>query len=149
MKKQLIKRGCSGFIIGVAIGFIISLLISIGIGDGSFYPVRPELIDKMGNELNAVLFQTALCGVLGSGFSMAALVWEMDAWSLAKQTGVYFAIICAVMFPVAYSANWMHHSLAGVLSYFGIFVLIFALAWGVQYALWKGKIKRMNDTVKK
>ena len=77
----------------------------------------------MGNQLNAVILQTILCAILGVGFAMASVIWEIDSWSLAKQSGVYFLVISVVMLPIAYFANWMKHSIAGVLSYVGIFVM--------------------------
>ena len=81
----------------------------------------------MGNELNAVILQTVLCGIMGSGFAMASVIWELDSWSLAKQSGIYFLIACIIMLPIAYIANWMKHSIAGVLSYVCIFIVIFVV----------------------
>ncbi len=147
MKKKVMKRGLLGFPLGIVGGFVITILISLGIGDGSFYPVTPELTDTMGNELNAVILQTVLTGVIGAGFAMASVIWEMDSWSIAKQSGIYFAIACALLLPIAYFANWMKHDLTGILSYIGIFVAIFIVVWIVQYCLWKSKIKKMNDKV--
>ena len=149
MKKRIINRGLLGFPLGIAIGFIITLLISICVWDGSFYPVTPELIDTMGNELNAVILQTVLCGIMGSGFAMASVIWEIDSWSLARQSGIYFAVSCVIMFPIAYVTNWMKHSIGGVLSYVGIFIVIFVLAWLIQYLAWSNRIRKMNDGVKK
>ncbi|MGN0424829.1 MAG: DUF3021 domain-containing protein [Acetatifactor sp.] len=148
MKKKLISRGVFGFPIGIAIGFMITVIISICIGDGSFYPVTQELIVTMGNELNAVILQTVLCGIMGSGFAMASVIWEIDSWSLAKQSGIYFAIACIVMLPIAYVTNWMDHTLSGILVYVGIFFVIFVSVWIIQYFMWKSKIKKMNDCVK-
>ena len=147
MKKKIILRGLFGLPVGIAIGFVITLLISICIGDGSFYPVTPELIKTTGNELNAVILQTILCAILGGGFAMASVIWEIDSWSLAKQSCVYFLIISVVMLPIAYFANWMKHSITGVLSYVGIFVMIFAAVWISQYLLWKRRIKKMNARI--
>ena len=141
MKKKMIQRGLLGFPLGIAIGFVITVIISMCIGDGSFYPVTPELIDTMKNELNAVILQTILCGILGTGFAMASVIWEIDSWSLAKQSGIYFAIVCVT--------NWMKHNAIGILSYVGIFVAIFVITWLVQYFVWKRKVKRMNDGVRK
>ena len=104
-------------------------------------------MEAVGNELNAVILQTALCGIMGSGFAMASVIWEIDSWSLVKQSGIYFAIACAVMLPIAYIANWMQHSVSGVLSYIGIFIAIFVFVWLAQYFAWKSKIKKMNDKV--
>ena len=78
---------------------------------------------------------------------MASVIWEIDSWSLAKQSGIYFLIISVVMLPIAYFANWMKHSITGVLSYVGIFVMIFAAVWISQYLLWKRRIKKMNARI--
>ena len=149
MKKKVILRGLFGLPVGIAIGFVITLLISICIGDGAFYPVTPELIQTTGNQLNAVILQTILCAILGVGFAMASVIWEIDSWSLAKQSGIYFAIVCVTLFPIAYITNWMKHNAIGILSYVGIFVAIFVITWLVQYFVWKRKVKRMNDGVRK
>ncbi len=149
MKRKLILRGLFGFPVGVAIGFVITIIISVCVGDGSFYPVTPELIVTMGNELNAVILQTVLCGIMGAGFAMASVIWEMDSWSLAKQSGIYFSVACIVMLPIAYVTNWMKHTVGGILAYVGIFVVIFLVVWLIQYSAWKRKIKKMNDSIKK
>ena len=142
-------RGLFGLPTGIAIGFVITLIISACIGNGSFYPVTPELIDTMGNELNAVILQTVLCAVMGVGFAAASVIWELDSWSLAKQSGIYFMIISVIMLPIAYVTNWMKHTVLGVLSYAGIFAAIFVVVWLSQYLLWKRKIKKMNALVSK
>lgn len=148
MKKQLINRGLLGFPLGIAIGFVITVMISMTKGDGVFYPVTPELIETMGNELNAVILQTVLCGIMGTGFAMASVIWEIDSWSLAKQSGIYFAIACVVMFPIAYVANWMKHDTISILLYIGIFIIIFAIVWLLQYFVWKSKINKLNVKVR-
>lgn len=149
MKKKILMRGLFGLPTGIAIGFVITLIISICIGNGSFYPVTPELIDATGNELNAVILQTVLCAIMGAGFAAASIIWELDSWSLAKQSGIYFMIISVIMLPIAYLTNWMKHTALGVLSYVAIFVAIFVVVWLSQYLLWKRKIKQMNTLVNK
>lgn len=149
MKKKLILQGLLGVPLGIAIEFVITIMISICVGDGSFYPATPELMETMGSELNAVILQTVLCGIMGAGFAMAAVIWEMDCWSLAKQSGVYFSVASIVMLPIAYVTNWMKHSVGGVLAYVGVFVAIFLIVWLIQYYAWKRKIRKMNDCIKK
>ena len=148
MKKKMMKRMWIGLPVGIAMGYIITLIISACIGDGAFYPVAPEFAEKMGNELNAVILQTVLCGVIGVGFAAASVIWELDSWSLAKQSGVYFLVIGIILLPIAYVANWMQHSVVGFLSYIGIFAGIFFAVWLSQYLCWKQRIKKMNDCVR-
>ena len=142
MKKKIMKRIWIGLPVGIAMGHIITLIISACIADGTFYSVTPELAERMGNELNAVILQTVLCGVLGAGFAAASVIWELDSWSLAKQSGMYFLVIGVILLPIAYVTNWMQHTVAGFLSYIGIFVGIFVAVWLSQYLCWKQRIKK-------
>ena len=142
------QRSLIGLPVGIAIGCIISLIVSACIGDETFHSVALEFARKTGNELNAVVLQTVLCGVLGVGFAAASVIWELDSWSLAKQSGVYFLVIGLLFLPIAYVTNWMRHSVVGFLSYFGIFIGIFFATWLSRYLCWKQQIKKINDRVR-
>lgn len=145
MKKKAFSRGLLGFPVGISIGYIITIFISLSLAQGYYSPCVPSLVETMGNEINAVLLQATLSGALGSTFAASSVIWEMEHWSIAKQTGIYFLITSLVMMPIAYSTNWMEHSVLGFLSYFGIFVLFFLIIWVVQYLAWKSKIKKINS----
>lgn len=147
MKKKLVFRSLSGFLPGVAIGYLITILISVSLADGQYYPCVPELTAAVGSEIWAVVLQALLCGILGSGFSAASVIWEMDDWSLVKQTGIYFSIISVLMMPIAYATYWFEHSVKGFLGYFGIFFLIFVIIWIAQYCIAKRNVKKMNKTL--
>lgn len=149
MKKTLIHRGLLGFPLGIAIGYAITLLISIGIGDNCYYPVSQELMSTAGTELNAVLLQTLLCGIMGLLFAMGSVVWDIDTWSLTKQTAAYFVIACLAMFPISYFAGWMPHSVVGTALYVGIFIAIFTICWIAQYLAIKHKVNEMNSLIAK
>ncbi len=148
MNKKNIQNYLAGFIIGISIGYIITILYSVKINDGYFHPVTLELIELVGNEINAVILQTLLCGLIGIGFSFASLIWKIDSWSISKQSGVYFLISAAIMLPISYLANWMPHTTTGILYYIGVFIAIFVVVWIVQYLIWKIKIKKLNTKIK-
>lgn len=147
MKKQILLRGMLGFPLGLAMGYLITIFISLTVSDGRYYPYVPELAAVMGNEINAVLLQAVLCGILGAGFGACSVIWQIESWGILKQTGIYFSIISVIMLPTAYVSYWMEHSLKGILSYFGIFVLIFATVWIVQYAAARHNVRKMNETL--
>lgn len=147
MKKKLIGRGLLGFPLGIAMGYLITILISLSNANGEYFAVMPELERTVGSEINAVALQAALCGLLGAGFAMASVIWELDSWSLARQSAVYFAVISAVMLPIAYIANWMEHSLKGFIVYFGIFAAVFVVIWLVRYLVWRRRVRMMNGRI--
>lgn len=144
MKKKILKRSISGFSLGISIGYLITIIISLIWADGYYSPCVPELTLMVGSEINAVLLQALLCGILGMGFSLASLIWEIESWGIVKQTGIYFLIVSVIMMPIAYITYWMEHSFAGIISYFGVFVLIFAVIWIVQYCRAKHNVKKLN-----
>lgn len=145
MKKKAFLRGLLGFPLGIAIGHILSVIGSFIFGNGAYSPCTPELVSAMGSEINAVVLQTLLCGVIGTSFAAGSVVWEMEEWSMVRQTGVYFLINSLVMLPVAYILNWMEHSFVGFLIYFAVFILYFVLIWGVWYLVWKQCVKKLNQ----
>ncbi len=147
MKKKIFLRGILGFPIGVTIGYAISIFISLGWADGSYIPCVPELTEAVGSEVYAVALQALLSGLLGAGFAASSVIWEIEKWSLAKQSGIYFLTISLIMLPIAYVSYWMEHSAAGFFSYFGIFVLIFAVFWVIQFALGKRYVRKMNENL--
>ncbi len=149
MKKKIILRGALGFPVGIAIGYVITIFISLGWAGGYYTPCVPELVSMMGNEINAVILQTLLCGLIGTGFAASSAIWEIENCSLIKQTGIYFLVISFIMMPAAYFMYWMEHSIAGFLSYFGIFALIFVVMWVVLFLVGKHNVRKMNERLHK
>lgn len=144
MKNKIISRGLLGFPLGITLGYLITIIISAIFADGYYSACVPGFIEIIGSEIGAVIVQAVLCGILGSGFAMASVIWEMENWSIAKQSGLYFAITSIIMLPIAYITNWMEHSVFGFLIYFGIFISIFVFVWLIQYFAWKIKLKKIN-----
>lgn len=149
MKKNILLRGAFGFPIGITIGYLITIFTSLIWADGYYSPCMPDLISVMGNEINAVILQALLCGLLGSSFSAGSAIWEIEHWSIVRQTGIYFLIVSVIMMPIAYFTYWMEHSLKGFLSYFGIFVLVFIIIWIVQFMIGRHNVRKMNDNLYK
>ena len=149
MKKEFVLRVFIGLLGGIVISYLITIGISLAISDGSYYPCVPNLIERFGNEVTAIIIQTVLSAVLGAGFAGSSIIWEMDEWSLLKQTSIYFGIVSVLMMTVAYICEWMEHSVKGILSYFGIFFAIFIVVWIVQYLIWKVRVSKIKEGIQR
>ena len=149
MKEKILFRGAIGFPIGISIGYGITILISVIFAGGYYSPCVPELITAMGNEINAVIVQALLCGLLGTGFGASSVIWEIDNWGIVKQTGIYFLIVSVIMMPIAYFNYWMAHSIVGFLSYFGIFTFIFVIVWITEFFIGKHNVRKMNENLRR
>lgn len=149
MKNKLAKRAFIGFLTGIAIGQIISVIISLSLKTGEFVVCADEFVEVIGNQAAAAAIQTLLCGILGSGFSTLSVVWEMDNLNIALQSGICLGGYSLILFPIAYFTNWMEHSLGGFLSYAAIFLSTFILIWIIRYISWKNKVTRINKMINK
>lgn len=149
MKKKIILRSLLGAPIGLAVSHLITVLISLAVADGNFYPVVPELIADCGSEMNAVLLQTLFSILYGAVWGGASVIWDMERWSLLRMT-VTHLIICSVMtFPIAYLMYWMSHDAKGIFLYFGIFLASYLFIWVSQYQSMKRQIRQINNKVMK
>ena len=151
MNQQLWKKAGLRALVGAPVGLayttVITIIISLAMGDGQYYPVVPELTADIGSETIAVLIQ-ALCSLLfGAAFAGASVVWDTD-WSLTKMTAVHFLICSAATFPIAYLIRWMGHTPAGILKYFGIFLAVYIAIWIGAYLRMKRNVNAINKKVK-
>ena len=147
LKKQFILRFLVGMPIGLLICYFITLFISIGIGDGNFYPVPTELTNLCKSQLNAVIVQTIAGMIYGGMWGGASVIWEVDSWSLTRQTVTHLIVISVISFPIAYVMRWMPHNIYGILIYCAIF-LLFILVFGSEHiAKSKAQIKQINSKI--
>ncbi len=153
MKKKVISRCLIGAPIGLFVCHLILILISVFINlftlrKGEFFSAPPSLITLCGNELNAVVIQTICSLIYGAAFAGASVIWEVENWSLLKQTILHFLVITISLFPIAYFMYWMPHSFLGIVGYIAIFFLIYFSIWIAQYFAMKKRIQAFNDKVK-
>ena len=147
MRKEILKRCLLGAPLGLAISTIITIIISLTVGDGRYYAVVPSLAQDMGSDINAVILQAVLSMIYGAAWGGASVVWDAEGWSLLKMTVVHLVVTSLATFPIAYLARWMPHSATGILLYFGIFVLVYIGIWLSQYSSMKKRIKEMNAKI--
>lgn len=145
MKKKILFRALLGAPIGVTVSLIITIIFSLCMGYGEYFPAPHELIDWCcGNETSAVIVQmicSLFVGAIGGGSSV---IWEIEKWSLLKQTLLHFAVIAVPFFGIGYVMNWLPHHLYGALCYIGGFIVVYVIMWFSIYFSIKKKIKKMN-----
>lgn len=148
MAKKATIRAILGGFGGIAISHIILIIISLAEGNNNFYVAHPLLIEKMNGELNAVIFQTILSYLYGAGFAASSCYWEMEKWSITRQTITYLTTILLVSLPISYFNYWFPHTVSGWVMYVGIFLGIFIIIWLYQYFHWKSEINDLNSKIK-
>ena len=143
--KKIVSRVLYSFPIGISCSVGISLFLSLLFGEGKYYPFAASLVFFTVSEVKAMLLQTMLSGILGSVFGGMSFIWEIERWSILKQTAVYFLSVSIPMMGISYLLYWMEHSLNGFLLYFLIFVMVFFVVWLFNFAIYWFKVRRINQ----
>ncbi len=146
MKKAML-RGIIGFPIGVTLGYAITIVLSLIFANGYYSPAIPAMVDMCGSEINAVMLQFILCGIMGFVSAAISVVWENEKLSLLAQSAINFLAMSFTMIPIAYICHWMEHSVAGILQYVAIFAGIYAAIWVSQYISYKIGIRQINQKI--
>ena len=147
MKKEVAKRAIMGFIYGVFIGQTILIIESLFMRDGNFYPVAATLVELAGTKIAAVIIQYFLTGLIGTTFAATTVIFEMDSWSLLRQTITHFVITSIVMYVAGFLCGWFPHTLVSTLIWFGVFIVVYVIFWICFSTYYKNKVKKMNEAL--
>lgn len=142
--KKALLRGLLGVPIGVTVGYAITVIMSLHFGGGSFSPVVPAMAEAMGAESVAVAAQFGLTCLMGFVFALASCIWEVERWSLLKQTVLHFLSIAPVTLFIAWACRWVDYTPGGLWGYFGIFVAIYAVIYAVEALSVRAKVNAAN-----
>ena len=147
IKKALVKRAVLGFIYGVFIGQTILIIESLFMRDGNFYAVSNSLLELAGSKIAAVIIQYFLTGLIGTTFAATTVIFEMDSWSLLRQSITHFIITSIVMYVAGFLCGWFPHTLVSTLIWFGVFVVVYLIFWICFSLYYKNKVKKMNEAL--
>lgn len=139
--KKSILRGFLGIPIGVFISTTISIIYSLAFGEIMAIPYGME----SSNSLTVYIAQYFVSIIIGFVFSASSVIFQIDEWSLLKQTVVHFFITTLVFFPCSIKVGWIDVNPMSILIYIGVFIFIYLLAWISIYFTWKSKIKKLNN----
>ena len=148
MRKQIIKRFLIGFATGVFVGETILILTSVFAGNGTFSPVSPYLVRNAGSDLAAVIIQYLCTGIMGATFASSSIIFELDNWSLLKQTVVHFLSTSILMYIVGFFCGWFPHNVSSTLLWFGVFIVVYLIFWISFIMYYKKKTREINEKLK-
>jgi hypothetical protein len=138
--KKAVLRGLLGMPLGVFISTTIEFIYSLVYGELMVIPP----VDGAITPLKAYAIQYIVSMVIGFVFAFGSAIFEVDRWSIAKQTVMHFLLTSLVFLPCSIMARWVDFNFISVLVYFIIFIIIYIAIWFIQYFSWKNKIIKLN-----
>lgn len=144
--KNAIKRALIGIAISVTVTQFITIIVSVCIGDGKFYPYYPILERKYGGSLNATLVQTGWSVIYGIVFGISTFIFEKDRWSLIRQTVTHFILITVSCLLGGWLCYWYPHSTKGVLIALAQYVFTYVVIWICVFMKYRNDVKKINES---
>lgn len=143
--KKALLRGLVGIPIGVFISYTITVFLSLGWGQGYYAAAVPAFVETVGTEAGAVGLQYLLSCLMGFAFAFSSAIWEVERWSLTRQTVLHFLALSFGTLPTAWLCRWAEYTPGGFLGYFGIFIAIYVVLWLVLTTSTRRKVREVNQ----
>ena len=147
MLKKILTRSVISAPISIVINQLVTIIISIIIGDGRYFPVTPAFAALFRNELTPVIVQILLIGLIGAVFAGSSVIFEIERWSFLKQGAVHLLVTSAVFLPVSMLC-WRPVNFASGLSLAASWIFVYACTWLSQYLVWRHSIKNLNARIR-
>lgn len=147
MYKKILFRSAVSAPVSIVVNQLVTIIISLVIGDGRYFPVTPSFAALFESELAPVVVQILLIGLIGAVFAGSSVIFEIEKWSFLKQGAVHLAITSAVFLPVC-MVCWRPVDLASALSLALCWLFVYGCTWLSRYLSWRSSIRRLNDRIR-
>lgn len=138
-----LKNLLKSFLIGVGIGSIIEISISLAIGEITLGV--PEFLNGQDSLLKARIIELILYG----GFGIISFIGDkiIKEDNLLKASLIHFSILAIYFIIIGFYLKWLP-DIKTVLVCFLIFVLIYLIIWSIIYFSTKSEIEKLNKKFK-
>ncbi len=149
--KKIFSRIAIGAIVGVGIGFIISIIFSAIKGNGDFLATTPEFLSKFDKEVDAVIVSTILYALIGIISSLSSMIYDVknEKGNLFLKTIIHFIIIIVTLMIIGSYLTWYEFSALSIMIFILLAVAIYFIIWTVIYFIKKDEIRRINQKIKR
>jgi hypothetical protein len=144
--KKILYRGAGGFVIGVFLGQLTQLILSLLIGNGMFLPVTSTFGSYFEMEIIAVIIQFFLTGLIGVALALGSFIFDISKWSLIKQHMVHLVSTGLVWITIVI-VIWVPQSSIGIVIFVVNFIIAYLITYLIQYSTSKKDIKQINDVL--
>ena len=126
----------------------IGIILGIFVGAGFWYLMSGE-VPEASTGLSAMVLHLLLSGVLGMVANGSSVIYEIEEWSIVRATITHFIISMGIFYVIAFSLGWFSPSDPACWIMSVILVFVYFMIWMVHSLIFKYKVKRMNEELRK
>ena len=126
----------------------IGMILGIFVGAGFWYLMSGE-VPEASTGLSAMVLHLLLSGVLGMVANGSSVIYEIEEWSIVRATITHFIISMGIFYVIAFSLGWFSPADPACWIMSAILVFVYFMIWMVHSLIFKYKVKRMNEELRK
>lgn len=142
---RILLKILNGAFIGIAIGYINALVFSVLFQAKYLFPSAPLFVSQFKTTLNATVFSTILWALIGCLFTVTSFIFQIERWSITRQTVAHFVITFVGFTPLALLSGWFPISGFWLFFYVIVFILIYFSIWSLEMLEAKRVVAQIND----
>ncbi len=142
---DVIRKVFVGGLMGIGIGYIITVCFSIKFG--IFLPAPKSLVDDVGT-LNASIMLLVYSTLIGASFKASEFIWHIRTLNLMFKSLLYYMINLIIMIFASCKMHWINMSLSELISFVLVFSVIFMSIWIINYIKIKKNIEKLNKNIR-
>ena len=146
MIKRTIKLALYGFFIGMAIGNMILIIISLADGGGSIIFSR-ELLRLGGSAAGALAAETAFSGIHGAICMAGVILYDLESWSMTRVVITHYLIIMASYLSIGALLGWYSFDPLTILMIAAMMALGYFIVWIIMYLRYHAEVGALNEMI--
>ncbi len=146
--KKIFSQLVVGAILGVGIGFILSIVASLNSGTGEFYATSQALIDKFDKPIYAVMVTALANAVIGAVSVMVSgrVFYNVkSSKSDVVKTITHMLSMALVFLVVGAFLGSYKFNLFSIIVYLIVTLSIYYIIWTILFLIERGNIQKINE----
>lgn len=143
--KNIFAKIFSGILTGLGIGYLSTIIISVLINKGTYFP---STVTTGEVSLNTIMIQAVLMALLGVIGTLSADIYKIEKYSLLTKSLIQFVVIIGSVLLVGVLVGWIK-TLGAAVSSFIIASIIFIIIWIIMSLIMKNEISQINQKLEK
>ena len=138
MLAKTLKRAGIGFLLGIAVGNVITGLMA----DSEL--LAPALVAKAGSLSAAFLLQTLFTGLLGAVAFAGIAFYDIEDWPLLRIAVVHYLLIEAAYLPIGFFLGWFE-GWGPALNWVAGCALAYAVVFLIMCIVYRVRVRELNE----
>lgn len=147
MKKYHVwGRFCIGLGVGIAIGNLVTVLISYAHGNGALVTI-PQLTAFFGNTVDAFAVQNLLCACVGILFAEAGIIFAVERWTFPVKCLLHFGVTAVFYLPFLWLCYFQEGGIWTLLLILANIAFTYFITWMTSYLMIRAEVRSINQKI--